>query len=329
MDDMNTRERRPPLANEAPTQSNKGMIDLESLMRIKSMELRARVVMEGFMKGIHRSPFHGFSVEFTEYREYTIGDDPRYLDWKLLARSDRSYIKKYEDETNLRCHLLVDHSRSMGYQSIDYNKAEYAATLAATLASFLFAQGDAVGMLTFDEKIDQALPPRNRPGHLRRIMLALENTPQGEATDLAKPLQTVAEMLNKRSLLVLISDLLAPIEMLQSRLGWLRTRGHDVVVFNVFDPAELSFNFEKPILFKDIETGEEMFIEPNEARSEYQDKLNSHIESIQATCNGLGVDYHQFATDRPFDLALLDFLNDRLHHAKQSRNQNRSGGGRV
>src|SRR6186997_2004203 len=137
-------------------------IDPAALMRIKSMQLRARVVVEGFMSGLHRSPYHGFSVEFTEYRQYSPGDDLRYLDWRLYARSDRFYIKKFEDETNLRCHLLVDHSRSMGYGSLAYTKSEYANTLAATLAYFLFKQGDAVGLVTFDEELRDILPARNR-----------------------------------------------------------------------------------------------------------------------------------------------------------------------
>jgi len=145
-----------------PERRADGMIDPVSLMRIKSMELRAKVVVEGFWKGIHRSPYHGFSVEFTEYRQYTSGDDPRYIDWQLYARSDKLYIKKFEDETNLRCHLLVDHSRSMGYGSGDYTKSQYAGTLAATLAYFLSTQGDAVGLATFDDRIRQHMAPRRR-----------------------------------------------------------------------------------------------------------------------------------------------------------------------
>ena len=151
-----------------------GFVDPKALMAIRSLELRARVVVEGFWNGLHRSPYHGFSVEFTEYRDYTPGDDPRYLDWRLYARTDRYYIKKYEDETNLRCHLLVDNSQSMGYGSINFSKAQYANTLAATLAYFLYLQGDATGLLTFDQEIRDYLPARHRPGHLRHLMLALE-----------------------------------------------------------------------------------------------------------------------------------------------------------
>ena len=303
-----------------------GMIDPVSLMRIKSMELRAKVVVEGFWKGIHKSPYHGFSVEFTEYRQYTHGDDPRYIDWRLFARSDRLYVKKFEDETNLRCHLLVDHSRSMGYGSGEYTKSQYAGTLAATLAYFLSTQGDAVGLATFDDKIRQHMVPRNRPGYLHRLMLALETTPSGKTTDLGPPLQQIAEMLTKRGLIILISDLLTSIDRLESDLAYLCAGGHDVVVFHVLDPAELNFDFESPALFRDIESGRNMYIDPPAARASYKDMLNRHLTVARSTCGTLGIDYHLFATDRSFDLALLDFLHDRMRRRKRIR---RAGGPRV
>jgi uncharacterized protein (DUF58 family) len=311
---------------EATPRKVDGMIDPASLMRIKSMELRAKVVVEGFWKGIHRSPYHGFSVEFTEYRQYTYGDDPRYIDWRLFARSDRLYIKKFEDETNLRCHLLVDHSLSMGYGSGDYTKSQYAGTLAATLAYFLSTQGDAVGLATFDDQIRQHMPPRNRPGYLHRLMLALETIPSGKTTDLGPPLQRIAEMLTKRGLIVLISDLLTSIDRLESDLGYLCAGGHDVVVFHVLDPAELSFDFESPALFRDMETGRDMYIDPEAARESYKDMLNKHLATASSTCSRLGIDYHLFATDRSFDLALLDFLHDRAHRRKRIM---RGGGSRA
>ena len=181
-----------------------GLVSPAALMAIKNLELRARIVVEGFWTGLHRSPYHGFSVEFTEYRQYTAGDDPRYLDWRLYARSDRYFIKKFEDETNLRCHLLVDNSRSMDYGSLGYTKAEYANTLAATVAYFLHQQGDAVGLLTFDEGIRDYLPARHRPGHLRHIMLSLEKPAGGKATDLAAPLTRIVEIVSKRGLMVMM-----------------------------------------------------------------------------------------------------------------------------
>src|SRR2546423_7624693 len=153
-----------------------------ALMSIKNLELRARVVVEGFWNGLHRSPYHGFSVEFTEYRQYTPGDDPRYLDWRGFARSDRYFIKKFEDETNLRCCLLVDQSRSMEYSSLSFQKSDYAATLAATLGYFLYLQGDAVGLISFDETVRDYLPARHRIGHLRQLMLALGKSAGGKST---------------------------------------------------------------------------------------------------------------------------------------------------
>jgi len=304
-----------------------GMIDPVSLMRIKSMELRAKVIVEGFWKGIHRSPYHGFSVEFTEYRQYTPGDNPRYIDWRLYARSDRYYIKKFEDETNLRCHLLIDHSRSMSYGSTGYSKAQYAGTLAATLAYFLFNQGDAVGLATFDDRIRRYLPPRNRPGYLRRLMLALEALPEGRATDLGPALQRVAQILTKRGLVVLISDLLASIDELEPDLGCLCASGHDVVMFNVLDPAELNFDFDTAALFEDIESGRSRYVDPPAAQAAYKRKLTTHLERVGAICRSLGIDYHLFTTDRPFDLALLDFLQDRMHRRKRVRRKGGSIGG--
>src|SRR5437773_7910211 len=238
------------------------LIHPKALMSIKNLELRARIVVEGFWTGIHRSPYHGFSVEFTEYRQYTPGDDPRYLDWRLYARSDRYYIKKFEVETNLRCHLLVDNSRSMTYGSLSYTKAQYANTAAATLAYFLYLQGDGVGLLTFDEQIRDYLPARHRTGHLRHLMLNLEKPPGGTQTDLTRPLKRIVEIVTKRGLMVLISDLLAPIDALEKNLASLGACGHEVIVFNVLDPVELSFSFDKASLFHDMESGRDLYIDP-------------------------------------------------------------------
>ncbi|MDP6060124.1 MAG: DUF58 domain-containing protein, partial [Pirellulaceae bacterium] len=205
-------------------------------MRIKNMELRAKVIVQGFFNGLHRSPYHGFSVEFSEYRQYSPGDDLRYLDWRLYARTDRYYIKRFEDETNLRCYLLLDMSRSMGFGSLSYNKEEYAKTTAATIAYFLALQRDAVGLVTFDERIGEYVPARFRTGHLHRLMMCLEKTLAGTATRLEPPIEQIASTVTKRGLIVLISDLLAPIDTLETQLGYLRSRGHEVVLMRVLDP---------------------------------------------------------------------------------------------
>ena len=193
--------------------------DPRTLMRIKNLQLRAQSVVEGFFAGIHRSPYHGFSVEFTEYRQYSPGDDLRYLDWRLYGRSDRYFVKRFEDETNLLCYLLVDSSRSMGYGSGDYAKHEYARTLAATIAYFLYLQRDAVGLVAFDDKVNEFLPPRHRPGHLRRLTGILQREPRGQGTNISAPLDQIAQVVRKRGLVVLISDLLADVQSLKKRLG--------------------------------------------------------------------------------------------------------------
>jgi len=294
------------------------LIDPQTLMSIKNLELRARVVVEGFWNGLHRSPYHGFSVEFTEYRPYSPGDDPRYLDWRLYARTDRYFIKKFEDETNLRCHLLVDNSQSMGFGSLTYTKAQYANTLAATLAYFLNLQGDAVGLLTFDQDIRDYLPARHRTGHLRHVMLALEKPSAGTGTDLAAPLKRIVEIVRKRGLMVFISDLLAPIEALEKNLTSLCACGHEVLLFHLLDPAELTFGFDKAALFYDIESGRDLYIDPVMARQEYLRKLESHCAAVRAACEKLGIGYHRFGTDRPLELALFDFLRARTRRGKKT-----------
>ncbi len=293
-----------------------GFIDPQTLMAIRNLELRARVVVQGFWNGLHRSPYHGFSVEFTEYRQYTPGDDPRYLDWRLYARSDRYFIKKFEDETNLRCHLLVDNSRSMTFGSTGWTKAQYANTLAATLAYFLYLQGDAVGLLTFDEAIRDYLPARHRTGHLRHVMLALEKPAGGKTTDLTAPLKRIVEIVRKRGLMVLITDLLAPMETLEKNLASLGACGHEVMLFHLLDPAELNFNFADAAMFRDVESGRDLYIDPSAARKEYLRKLEAHCAAARAVCEKLGISYRRAATNEPLELTLFDFLRERMQRGK-------------
>ena len=286
-------------------------IDPAALMRVKSLELRARMVMEGFLKGLHRSPFHGFSVEFSEYRPYARGDDPRFLDWKVMARSDRAFIKKFEDETNLRAHLLLDRSQSMIYGSAGYTKQEYAATFAATLAYFLMGQNDAVGLTTFDQKVDQHIPARNRPGQLRRLMLQLEKAPAGEGTDLGAAMKGLHELIRKRSLIILMSDLLAPLEELERQIGYLAAGGHDLAIFQIMDRRELDFNFDKATHYRDTETGKDLFIDPDIARASYLERLNAHQESVIHLAGRHGVNHQLVPTDEPLERVLFDFVSRR------------------
>lgn len=302
-----------------PALASAKLIDPQALMMIRSLELRARAVVEGFWNGLHRSPYHGFSVEFTEYRQYTPGDDPRYLDWRVFARSDRYFIKKYEDETNLRVHLVADLSRSMAYGSRGITKANYAATLAATLAYFLHLQGDAVGLMTFDEQVREYLPARHRLGHLRQLMLALEKPAGGHATDLVTPLERIAGLIRKRALVALISDFLAPLDKLERSLIALSAGGHELNVFHLVDPAELNLGLEAPALFEDVETARTVYIDPAAARDGYVKKFRAHVEALQAICRKLGVGYQQLSTAQPLELALFEFVQARMRRGRLVR----------
>lgn len=291
-------------------------IDAETVLRIESLDLRARIVVEGFLSGLHRSPYHGFSVEFSEYRPYAPGDDLRYLDWKLLARSDRRYIKRFEDETNVRVQLLVDLSSSMAFGSGRSPKSEYAVTLAATIARFLSSQRDAVGLVTFDEDIVDYIPPRHRPGHLQRLMLALERSTAGQHTGLVRALEHVAELVKKRGVVVLISDLLAPLNGLDAALGQLRARGHEVILFRVLDPAEIDFPFDQAARFEDLETGGSFYVDPAQAGDEYRARFAEHQRGLEELCNGHGADLVHWTTDRPLVDSLYEYLQARLRRGR-------------
>jgi uncharacterized protein (DUF58 family) len=293
-------------------------IDPRTVMRIKNLALRARVVVEGFYSGIHRSPYHGFSVEFSEYRAYTPGDDPRYLDWRLFARSDRYCIKRFEDETNLHCYLLVDRSASMNFGSGEYTKSDYARTLAASLAYFLFSQRDAVGLLTFAADVADYLSPRHRAGHLRRLFGMLERDVAALGTDLARPLERIAETVCKRGLVVLVSDLLVPTADIRQRLGYLRSRGHDVLVLQVLDPVEVNFSLSTPQMFVDVESGRRLYIDPAAARAEYERRFTAHAAEMKQACLDLGVEFARFTTDQPLELALFDLLNVRERRGRRT-----------
>ncbi len=306
-DDRPPREPAP-----APAAGRRSFVDPQALFRIKSLQLRARAAVEGFLKGIHRSPYHGYSVEFSEYRPYTEGDDVRGLDWRLYARTDRYYVKKFEDETNLRCHLVVDSSRSMGYASGEVTKGEYARTAAATIAYFLNLQRDAVGLALFEDRIVDYLPPRNRPGQLRRIMGLLDREPKGAATNLVGPLDELAANVKRRGLVVLISDLLAPASALKEPLSRLHARGHEVILLRVLDPAEVDFTFETPARFRDVESGRDLFIDPSSARAGYLAKFRAHADELTQICDGMGFVLRTMTTDSPLELALFDVLRSRM-----------------
>ena len=283
-------------------------IDMSALMRIKDMQLRAKSVVDGFHNGLHRSPLHGFSVEFSEYRPYSDGDDPRSIDWKLYARSDRYYIKKFEDETNRRCYLVVDQSKSMEFGTLDYSKMDYARTLAATLAYYLTLQRDAVGLLTFEGVVTEYLAARHRPGQLKRILSLLERAPNGTATDLRQPLAHLADIVRQRSLILIISDFLVPAETLRQPLSFLRARQHEIMLLRVADPSEISLNFDRSAMMVDIETGQEMHVDPEKVRDSYQRKFQQHEMALVELCGQLGISWTSLSTKDSVEHALFDLL---------------------
>ncbi len=288
-------------------------LDPELLARIGSLELLARAVVEGFMSGLHRSPYTGFSTEFTEYRQYNQGDDLRYLDWRLLGRTDRYFIKKYRADTNTQCHLLIDTSASMNYaHASSVTKLQYAKFLAASLAYLLNRQQDAVGMVAFDQKVHTHVPARNRTGHMRTVFGNLSLLEPGGETRLAESLHQLAEILTRRGIVVVISDFYDQPDRLQEAFQHLRFKGHDLVAFHVLDQNELDFDFTEPmLLFEDAETQEQMPVLPDVVKSGYQERMRKHVEEMRLCAAANHVDYELLTTKQPLDFALFAFLSRR------------------
>src|ERR1700741_809846 len=259
-------------------------LDPELLGRIGSVELLARAVVEGFMSGLHRSPFTGFSTEFTEYRQYNPGDDLRYLDWRLLARTDRYFIKKYRADTNTQCHLLIDTSASMRYaHDGKVSKLDYAKFLAASLAYLLNRQQDAVGLVAFAEKVHTHVPARNRTGHMRTIFGNLSLLQGGGETHLAESLHQLAEIMTRRGIGGNVSDFYDQPDRLQEAFQHLRFKGHDLVAFQVLDQNELDFDFTDPVLLlEDAETQEQMPVLPDVVMSGYRERMRRHVEEMRS-----------------------------------------------
>ncbi len=296
--------------------SNK-YLDFNVLARMSNMQMLAKTVVEGFLLGLHRSPFRGFSVEFAEYRQYSPGDDVKHIDWKVYAKTDRHYIKQFEEETNLTCQIFVDASASMGYKSEDQpvSKLEYACCMAACLSYFMIGQRDATGLAIFDTKVRTMLPPRLRQVHVQHIMSELEKCEPGGETNIADPLNEIAEGLKRRGLIILISDLLDDPESLLSALQHFRFLGHDVIVFQVMDPAELHFTFKNMTEFTDVETGEAMLVSPEGMRSTYMKELKRFLTSCEKGCAAIRADYRLFDTSMPLELALSEYLHRRSRMA--------------
>ena len=324
-------------------------LDPATLSRLSSMEMRARIVVEGFVSGLHKSPYRGFGVEFVEYRQYTPGDDIRHVDWKAVGRSDRYYVKEYEDETNLQCVLLLDRSASMGYggqrsrrsgrsgltrrfgrsgrsdqtrqddgqdgqatATTALDKLEYGSYLAASLAYLILRQGDGVGLVTFDQTVHNYLPPSSKNTQWLAIHSTLDELCADEGTDMGRPLHELAESMPRRGLVILISDLIDDVEQMMNALMHFRFKGHEVLVFHIVDREELTFPFSETARFDDPETGQRITVTPSAIRDEYLEAVGDFMESIRTGCAKIQVDYERMETERPLDFALFSYLSRRM-----------------
>ena len=286
-------------------------LDFDTLSRIKNMQLLAKGVVEGFILGLHRSPYRGFSVEFAEYRQYVAGDEIKHLDWKVFAKSDRYYIKQFEEETNLACHLMLDISPSMDYKGagVPWTKLEYACRLAACLAYLMMGQRDATGLMTFDNKIQRILPARGSPAHRQLLMATLDSVQPGAAdTDLAGPLHSLADGLKKRGLVILLSDLLDDPVKVMSAMQHFRFLGNEVIVFHILDPDEIQFPFETLTQFTDSETHQQILVAPQSVRQEYLAEFERFFGQYRKGFADYGVDYKVMNTRDSLEFGLSEYL---------------------
>jgi len=287
-------------------------LDPQALSRLKNLSLAARLVVEGFFAGMHKSPHKGFSVEFAEHREYTPGIDPRHIDWRVFGRCDKLYVKQYEEETSLRCYILLDKSASMGYRSDGpLSKLQYSSFLAASLAYLMAFQHDSVGLITFDDQVREKVPPRQGSGHLRVLMDLLEKTEPGNETKLGDTFHKLAETIKRRSLVVIISDLFDDADELVSGLKHFRHKKHDVIVFQTLDPAELTFPFEDVSRIEDMETGREITSDPRALRHGYLEELGNFLDLVRGGCLTSQIDYALAETNMKFDTFLGTYLAKR------------------
>jgi uncharacterized protein (DUF58 family) len=296
-----------------PTATQLKYLDPEALSRLKNLSLAARLVVEGFFSGMHKSPHKGFSVEFAEHREYTPGVDPKHIDWRVFGRRDKLYVKQYEEETSLRCYLLLDKSASMAYKSDGavLTKLEYASYLAASLAYLMAFQHDAVGLITYDTGVRDHIPPRQGPGHLRVLMEALEATAAGGETSLSTTFHQLAETIKRRALVVVISDLFDEPDMLVAALKHFRHKKHEVIVLQTLDAAEITFPFDDVSRIEDMEDHREVVSDPRAFRKTYLEELAKFQETIRNGCQTAQIDYALAETNQRFDRFLATYLGRR------------------
>ena len=288
----------------------------EKLTRFANLQLLARTVVEGYISGLHRSPFKGFSSEFAEYRQYIQGDDLKHLDWKVYARTDKSYVREYEEETNMTCTLLLDASGSMGYGSDGITKFEYACYLAAVLTYLMVRQSDQVGLVIFDEAVRQRIPARSSPAHMKFILDRLEQTQPSGLTGVAGTLHGIAESQKRRGLVVVLSDLLDDQDAVMNALQHFRHDRNEVLVFNIWDRGEIELPFRGLIEFRDMETQQKMQLRPEIIREEYLKKFEDFITRYGRDCRSAGVDYQFVSTDSPFELMLATYIAKRMRQKR-------------
>jgi len=284
----------------------------EVISKLANMDLRARLVVEGFITGLHKSPYHGFSVEFAEHRQYMPGDEIKHIDWKIYGRTDRYYIKQFEEETNLKAYLVVDASKSMDYTSGGHvRKLEYASYLSAALAYLMIKQRDAVGLAVYDEKIREYLPPRSTKSYLNLIFKELANLEASSKTGTAPSLHGIAERIKRRGLVVVLSDFFDNPDHVVTAFKHFRHRKNEVIIIQILDPLERSFAFGRDAVFKDMETSEEMMTQPWHIQKSYQEAMREFLDRYKKECRENDIDYLLVDTSTPFDVALLEYLTKR------------------
>ena len=288
-------------------------LDPAVLSKIQGLELQARLIVEGYVSGLHKSPYQGFSVEFAEHREYVPGDDLRYVDWKVFGKTDRFYLKRYEEETNFSLHVLLDTSESMQYRSegAAVSKLEYARYIAAALAYLVTQQQDAVGLATFDTQVRNFVNPSTQPSHLKHLFHLMDETPAAGETEMAPIFHDLAERVRKRGLVIILSDLFDDVSSLMMGLKHFRHRRHDVSVLQIIDPAEQDFPFDEPTLFKGLEGMPEQMTDPRSLRKAYKAEFETFLDEVRRGCRSLHMDHFLIRTDQPLDVALSHFLTTR------------------
>ncbi len=284
----------------------------EVVSKLASLEMRARLVVEGFITGLHKSPYHGFSVEFAEHRQYMPGDEIRHIDWKVYGRTDRYYIKQYEEETNLKAYVILDASASMNYHSEGYiSKFDYAISLAAALSFLMIKQRDSVGGAVYDTEMRNYLPPSARTSYLREILRMFSNARSSRGTGTAQALSRLAERINRRGLVIVLSDFFDDPDEVITALKHFRHKQNEVLVMQILDPVERNFEFGMDATFKDMETGEEMVTQPYQIRKAYAEAMTDFTERIKRECREHNIDYVLLDTSVPYDMALVEYLNKR------------------